>query len=443
MKNGAETYGGIFMLKLVSKPEYEEQTAASRDRRMAWWREARFGMFVHFGLYSVLGRHEWAMAGENWPVAEYEKLAEGFRPKPGAPKEWARLAKAAGMKYMVLTTRHHEGFSLWNSKVNPYNSVNYGPKRDIVGEFVEACREQGLRVGFYSSLMDWRHPDGGIAAYDSAARKRFTDYIYGLNEELLTGYGKIDILWFDVSRPMEHAEGWNSVEMNQRLRALQPDIIINNRSHLPEDFGTPEERITADSGRDWEACMTFNGLSWGYIDSDQALPYSYNVQRILRMLATCASRGGNLLLNIGPAPDGSVPPEAVAPLTQTGNWLEKNGECVYGKLFNFKTTGGVGGQLCSLSRKGNTVYAWNWIWPAKGELIIGGLTGKLKAAHLLEDGRPLGFTQEKYRIIFRDLPVDGRDKVAGVTVIALEFEEAPGMVSFASQPPLTSGRAAD
>jgi alpha-L-fucosidase len=428
------------MLKLVSKPEYEEQTAASRDRRMAWWREARFGMFIHFGLYSVLGQHEWAMAGGNWPVKDYEKLADKFQPKVGAPREWAKLAKAAGMKYLVLTTRHHEGFSLWDSKVNPYNSVNYGPKRDIVKEYVEACREYGLRIGFYSSLMDWHHPDGGAAAYDSAARKRFNDYIYGLNEELLSNYGKIDILWFDVARPMEGAEGWNSLEMNQRLRAIQPDIIINNRTYLPEDFGTPEEHITAEKDRDWEACMTFNGLSWGYIDSKQAAAYSYNAQRILKMLSTCTNSGGNLLLNIGPAPDGSVPEEAVEPLTTIGKWLEKNGECAYGKLVNLQGNRGVGARLSSLSRKGNRIYVWNWIWPGQGELIVGGFPTKLKSASILGTGQDLKFVQEKYRIIFKDLPGDGQDKIAGVTVIALDFDSEPEMVPFASQPPLTAGR---
>jgi alpha-L-fucosidase len=428
------------MARLLSKTEYEEMTAASRDRRAAWWREARFGMFIHYGLYTVLGRHEWAMAGENVPIKEYEKLAHGFLPKPGAPREWAKLAKAAGMKYMVLTTRHHEGFSLWNSKVNPYNSVNYGPKRDIVREFVDACREFGMGIGFYSSLMDWHHPDRGAAAYDSAARKRFNDYIYGLNEELLTNYGKIDILWYDVARPMEHAEGWNSVEMNQRLRALQPDILINNRSLLAEDFGTPEEHVTAEKDRDWEACMTFNGLSWGYIDSKQAAAYSYNAPRILRMLSTCANGAGNLLLNIGPAPDGSVPPEAVEPLTAVGKWLEKNGECAYGKVNSFGGLRGVGGRLCSLSRKGNVVYAWNWIWPGNGEMVIGGFTTKLKSARLVASGQNLKFTQEKYRIIFKDLPKDGQDTITGVTVIALEFESEPETVSYAAQPPLTLGR---
>jgi alpha-L-fucosidase len=242
---------------------------------------------------------------------------------------------------------------------------------------------------------------------------------------------------------MESFEGWNSLEMNQRLRAIQPDIIINNRSLLPEDFGTPEEHVTADKDRDWEACMTFNGLSWGYIDSEQAAAYSYNAPRILRMLAVCANGCGNLLLNIGPAPDGSVPPEAAEPLGAVGSWLEKNGDCAYGKLDSLAGRRGIGGQLFSLSRKGNTIYTWNWIWPAGGDLVVGGITGKLKAVRLLGSGRTLSFTQEKYRIVIRDLPRDGRDPIAGVTVAALEFEGEPGFVSYAARPPLCQGRAWD
>jgi alpha-L-fucosidase len=427
------------MIQLLSKPEYEEKTARDRDRRMAWWREARFGMFVHFGLYSVLGRHEWAMAEENWPVDEYEKIAPRFQPKPGAPREWAKLAKAAGMKYMVLTTRHHEGFSLWDSKANPFNSVNYGPKRDIVREYVDACREFGLRIGFYSSLMDWHHPDGGAAAYDSAARKRFTDYIYALNEELLTQYGKIDILWYDVSRPMETFEGWNSLEMNQRLRALQPDIIINNRSKLDEDFGTPEERIAAEKDRDWESCMTYNGISWGYVDSAQVGPYSYTAPQILKMLARCTSGGGNLLLNIGPAPDGSVPPEAIEPLSAVGKWLEKNGDCAYGRVSRPKSWG-IGSGLCALTLKGNKAYLWNSIWPTDGELILGGFVSKVKSARILATGRELNFVQEKHRIFLRGLPPDCRDTLVGVTVIVLEFDGEPETIGFASRPQLNNGR---
>lgn len=227
----------------ISKAEYERQVSATRDERMKWWRDARFGMFVHLGLYSVYGKHEWAMAMENWPPEEYAKFADGFLPKEGCCREWARLAKSAGMKYMVLTTRHHEGFSLWDSQVNPFNSMNYGPKRDIVREFVDACREFGLKVGFYSTLMEWKHPDSGRCAYDSQARIRFNKYIMELNRELMTNYGKIDVLWYDVPQPMESHEGWNSLELNQMVRSLQPDIIINNRSRLDEDFQTPEGKI--------------------------------------------------------------------------------------------------------------------------------------------------------------------------------------------------------
>jgi alpha-L-fucosidase len=370
---------------LLSKPEYEEWTAGTRDARMSWWREARFGMFVHFGLYSALGRHEWAMTQENIPIAEYEKLADQFNPKPGAPREWAALAKEAGMKYIVLTSRHHEGFSLWDSKANPYNSVNFGPKRDIVREFVDAAHEYGLKFGFYSSLMDWHHPDGWRCAFDQEAKKRFLDYIEALNTELLTQYGKVDILWYDVANPMENWEGWNSLERNQRLRALQPDIIINDRSLLPEDFGTPEEHITAES-RDWEACMTFNGLSWGYIDAKQAQPYAYNAQKIIRMLNTCASGGGNLLLNIGPAPDGSVPADAIAPLMQVGAWLKENGSAVYGSVNRVRGWGGGGNGVTGASSKGNNIYLWNYIWPAGGQMGLGGYRNAPKSVRFVKDG---------------------------------------------------------
>ncbi len=408
------------MPKLMSKPEYEIWTASTRDARMDWWRDARFGMFVHYGLYSVRGMHEWEMCWENFPIEEYEKLADKFNPKPGAPREWAKLAKAAGMKYMVFTTRHHEGFSLWDSKVNPYNSVNYGPHRDIVREYVDACREYGLKIGFYSSLMDWHHPDGWKCAFDMDARKRFNDYILALNEELLTNYGKIDILWYDMSYPMKSWEGWDSVNLNSRLRELQPDIIINNRAKLDEDFGTPEGHITAE-GRDWEACMTFNGLSWGYVDSEQVAPYSYTPQRILDMLKTTACGGGNLLLNIGPTPDGSVPTEAIEPLTTVGRWLEVNGEAVYGKgrgniLLNGVTRGGI---------RGNNVYAWNQIWPHTGEMALAGFTTKCNRITYLATGEEIEFEQRTGRILLKNLPITPPDKIAGVTILKLEFDERP------------------
>jgi alpha-L-fucosidase len=425
-----------------SKKDYEQQTSDSRDHRMAWWREARFGMFIHYGLYAQIGRNEWAMTCENIPIPEYEKLANSFQPKPGAPREWAALAKKAGMKYMVMTTRHHEGFSLWDSKANPYNSVNYGPRRDIVREFVEACREYGLGIGFYSSLMDWHHPDGWRCAFDTEARKRFNQYITALNTELLTQYGKIDILWYDVSLPMESWEGWDSLERNQAMRALQPDLIINDRSHLPEDFGTPEEHITA-TDRDWEACMTFNGLSWGYVDSKQAVPYSYNAQRILKMLQTCASGGGNLLLNIGPAPDGSVPQEVVEPLTTVGSWLKENGAAAYGRMVKSKGWPGTsfgGNGVTTATCSGNTVYLWNAIWPTSGEMGLGGYMNAPKSVRLLKDGTPLEFEHRGHRLLLKNLPMNVPDQHAGVTVIELVFDEVPRFLFGSYYPQLHGGR---
>lgn len=406
------------MYELISKSEYEEIIEESRDIRMGWWREARFGMFIHYGLYSVEGKHEWAMAMENWDPDEYAKFADGLLTKPNACREWAALAKKAGMKYMVLTTRHHEGFSLWNSKVNPFNSVNYGPKRDIVREFVNACREYGLKIGFYSSLMDWKNPDGAACVADSAARLRFTKYIQELNRELMTNYGTIDILWYDVPSPLTSWEGWDSLSLNKMVRDLQPDIIINNRSRLDEDFSTPEGRIEAKE-RDWESCMTFNGMSWGYIDSEQAKPYSYSPQQILRMLYQVTKDGGNLLLNIGPSPDGSVPQEAVMPLTNVGKWIDENHHFIYGikqrKGITYHSTSGV-------SFEGKRAYVWNFIWPKDGKIIIGGILTKLKDAKLVLDGTPIEFDQDQYQIILKNLPSSIPDKSLGITMICLEFE---------------------
>lgn len=409
---------------MLSIQEYEKQIAESRDRRMKWWREARFGMFVHFGLYSLVGRNEWLQACENIPPEEYEELADSFNPREGCCREWAALAKKAGMKYMVLTTRHHEGFCLWDSKVNPFNSVNYGPHRDIVREFVDACREYDLKIGFYSSLMDWRHPDGGIAINDAEARMRFTKYIRDLNEELLTNYGKIDILWYDMPWPMESAEGWDSLERNQFLRSLQPDIIINDRSRIAEDFGTPEGEIKPVE-RDWEACMTFNDISWGYIDSKQAAPYSYTPQRIVGMLQVCCERGGNLLLNIGPAPDGSVPEEAVEPLTKVGEWLEVNGEAVYGKLEKTAVNTNQGNGVSRPTTKGNTVYMWNKIWaPYKGNMWLGGFLNCPKAVTYM-DGTPIEFEKKGDRILLKNVCAENPDPILNYPVLKIIFDEKP------------------
>src|SRR5947209_7454056 len=299
---------------------------ADRARRMKWWHEAKFGMFIHWGLYSVLGRHEWSMENEAIPVAEYEQLARRFTPKPNASRDHARLAKRAGKRYMVMTTKHHEGFCLFDTKTTNYCAPKQGPGRDLVREYVEAARAERLRVGFYYSLMDWHHPDGARCANDEAARRRFVDYIHTHLRELLTNYGKIDVLWYDVSWPLD-VKGWESERMNEMVFQLQPDIIVNNRNKLPGDFSTPEQRIeAAEAGRAWESCMTMND-SWGYqrADDDWKTP-----KQVIRNLITCAHDGGNYLINIGPKGDGSIPAESVAILGTVGDWMDRNGSALYG-----------------------------------------------------------------------------------------------------------------
>jgi alpha-L-fucosidase len=405
-----------------AQPHTQIESQAQRDERMRWWRQARFGMFIHWGLYSQLGRHEWVMNRERIPLAEYEPLADSWHPKERPARQWARLAQQSGMRYMVMTTKHHEGFCLWDTRQTDYNAVRRGPGRDLVAEYVEACREYGLKIGFYYSLMDWHHPDGARCAIDEAARRRFLDFTQGCVRELLSNYGPIDILWYDVSWPLRSPELWESQQMTAMARRLQPGLIVNNRAQLPEDFGTPEEQVAAEaSGRDWEACMTFNG-SWGY------MPYApdeewHSSRAVLNMLRTAAGGQGNLLLNIGPAPDGSVPPLAYQRLAPVGAWLEKNGEAVYGlveradDLMEWMPLG-------AWTVKGHSAYFWCTRWPA-GRLAIGGLKPRVVRASFLATGEPLQFEQTGNRLVFKGLPEDDPDPVTGVTVIKLECDDQP------------------
>ncbi|MBI5095980.1 MAG: alpha-L-fucosidase [Candidatus Hydrogenedentes bacterium] len=405
----------------MAKTQESAAVLKDRARRMKWWHDARFGMFVHWGLYSQLGRHEWAMNRERIPISEYEKLADSWKVKPRPAREWAALAKKAGMKYMVMTTKHHEGFCLWDTQQTAYNAVKRGPHRDLVAEYVDACREFGLKVGFYYSLMDWHHPDGARCAKDEKARRRFLDFTHGCVRELMSNYGKIDILWYDVAWPFSTPEGWESKKMNAMARKLQPDIIVNNRSWLPEDFGTPEEHIRAeDAGRAWEACMTFNG-SWGWLPTPPEDWHS--VRKVLDMLRQVSSEQGNLLLNIGPKPDGSVPELANERLSAVGKWIAKNGEAMYGAVdrcggrFEWMNTG-------AYTLKKNSLYYWCSRWPGK-ELAIGGLKGSLRKVTRLDTGANVKFRQEKFRVLLQGLPENCPDKVAGVVVFKLDFASAP------------------
>jgi alpha-L-fucosidase len=393
------------------------------EKRMAWFRAARFGMFVHWGLYSQVGRHEWVMNLERIPVAEYDNLADTWNPRPNAAREWAKLAKQAGMRYIVMTTKHHEGFCLFNTKQTDFNAVQRGPKRDLVAEFVEAARAEGLKVGFYYSLMDWHHPDGVACRTDEAARRRFVDFTHNIVRELMTNYGKIDLLWYDVNWPLT-AEGWESARLNSMVRSLQPHIVINDRSGLPEDFGTPEQNIIPEhGGRMWEACMTFND-AWGYTPIDTHFKSTWTV---LGMLREVASGGGNLLLNIGPSPAGDVPAPCVKSLKQVGRWLKTYGPSVYDAtdrwvaLTRNKNWTWLNQPACDFTLNGSKIYVHVNRWTGT-TLAIGAIENKVLAARIL-GGPQVEFSQAGGRLILSGLPEKAPHPL--VTVIELEVEGKP------------------
>jgi alpha-L-fucosidase len=409
---------------LVSLPEYQASIAASRDQRMGWWRRARYGMFIHFGLYSLLGRHEQVQITECIPDREYARLARRFRPEPGCARSWAALARRSGMKYVVFTAKHHDGFCLWDTAQTTFSSVATGG-RDLVAEHVAACREAGLKVGLYYSLLDCHHPDGARSAYDPEARRRFIDYTHACVQELMTRYGRIDVLWYDVARPFQHHEGWETLALNQIVRSLQPHIIINERGRLEEDYTTPEESIPTKMplGRDWEACKTMNGF-WSWMpsaDCDTLSP-----RDIVGMLGTVSSGGGNLLLNIGPKPDGSIPEASSASLLAAGQWLKRHRVAVQGDLDRgIALWGATACGLCTV--RGNRVYLWCRHWPAP-EMGLGGFGGRLVSAQIFGSDHPLRFRQKGWRIELLDLPIACPDPIAGTGMIELRFDGPPGFV---------------
>lgn len=388
--------------------------AADRIRRLRWWHAARFGMVIHWGLYSVLGRHEWAMEMEAIPVREYEQLAARFKPRPGAPREWAKLARRAGQRYMVMTTKHHEGFCLFNTRTTNYCAPRQACGRDLVAEYVEAAHAEGLRVGFYFSLMDWHNPDGARCATDEAARRRFVDTVHTQIRELLSNYGKIDILWYDYDWPLD-PKGWESERMNRMVFELQPDIVVNDRNGLPGDFSTPEQEIVPDkSGHAWETCMTLNE-SWGYQRADDDMK---SAKTVLRNLITCARSTGNYLLNVGPDGDGAIPKPSADVLSAIGAWLDKYGSTIYESEV-CKVGGSV---FANFTRKGNTLFTHVYFW--QGETFsIGGLKVKVRSARLLPSGRAVQFKQTPLRLKFTGLPRRAPDEP--VSVIALECDGEP------------------
>lgn len=283
--------------------------------------QLKFGMFVHFGLFSAMGRGEWVMNREQIPPEEMRSIAQNFNPDKFDADAICRLALDSGMKYIVFVTMHHDGFRLYDTALSDHNSVKVCG-RDLVAEMVDACRRYGLKIGLYHSLNNWfDQPDAVAALEDEAAYEKFIQATFARLKELVTKYKPFDIMWYDGWWPF-NAQGWQAEKMNAMLKSIHPDLIFNGRNCLPGDFGTPEQHLTAPKPyRPWEACVTLNN-SWGYVEGDDSWKHPLEVTN---MLKSCAVNGGNLLLNVGPRGDGSIPEKTVEILQKVGSWLRNGG----------------------------------------------------------------------------------------------------------------------
>jgi alpha-L-fucosidase len=397
--------------------------------RMRWFHQARFGMFIHFGLYSLWGRGEWVMFVERIPKAEYAKLAEQFNPLRFDPDAWAETARNAGMRYMVLTARHHDGFCLFDSQVSDFTSVKTAARRDLVAEYVQACRKAGLRVGLYYSLLDWRFPGYFDPLRHPASAKALVEQAHVQVRELMTHYGEIDELWYDGDWichgqvKVDPVQFWRSRELNAMVRRLQPRILINNRSGIQEDLDTPEQQVKASaSGRGWETCMTIgDSAGWGYVKYS---PNMKTVPQLLQNLVTAAAGEGNFLLNVGPKPDGTLREEEVSRLKEIGDWMKVNGEAIYGsQRCSLPDQQLPGAPLGMWTRKGNTAYLHVFRWPGHTAVIPLVATRALSAT-LLANGQPAEIRQEfNGRLVISGLPEIPPHPY--VNVIKIEFAEPP------------------
>lgn len=397
--------------------------SSSRTDRMVWFHEARFGMFIHWGLYSLLQRGEWAMYLERIPTNEYATLADEFKPKKFDADSWAGIAAESGVKYVALTTRHHDGFCLFDSQISDFTAPKTAAKRDFVEEYVEACRRAGLKVGLYYSLIDWRFP----GCYDQVKHKKsaaaMVEQAHEQVRELMSNYGRIDLLWYDGGCVMNRPKGfhagrfWKASALNAMVRRLQPEIIINGRSGTPEDFDTPEQHVTpSKAGRVWESCMTV-GDTWGYSASENnAKPVSRLVQDLVR----AAKFSGNYLLNVGPKPNGTIRGSERKRLLQVGQWLKENGESIYGseRAFTAEPAGTVG----EWTQKGNSGYIHVFRWPGK-KLTVSGIGTKVNRVTMLATNEEFEFELEDGRLTISGLPKKPMNEFD--TVLEVEFEGKP------------------
>ena len=414
----------LFLIGLIlSVNQLSAQEVASKEyasnyknvmERTQWWRDARFGMFIHFGAYAVPARGEWVKSNERLTTETYQKYVDEFNPKDFDAKAWAKTAKAAGMKYAVLTAKHHDGFCMFDSKLTDYKlSKNFGG-RDLVREFLDAFRAEGLKVGLYYSLIDWHHadypnvgnhPQRDDKEYGKRSFKwdNYLKYMHGQVEELVKNYGKLDIMWFDYSFDDYSGEKWKATELVSMIRKYQPDIILDNRLSVNEgtsakqrmlktigDFESPEQGIPDGPLIDkynnplpWETCLTLNG-GWGYTEQDHNWK---SPELIVQILVNCVSKNGNLLLNVGPDARGKIPQESVDILTEVGKWMAMNGESVYG----CGATNLPKPDWGRYTQNGNTIYA-HWMNPNLGQLNAKGIDGDMvKNIYLLKSGGELSY----------------------------------------------------
>lgn len=420
-------------------PELPDSTAGDTS----WFVHDRFGLFIHWGLYSAAASKEWIKHRECMSDERYQRYFDHFNPDLLDPAAWAREAKNAGMKYFVITTKHHEGFCLWDSALTEYKAPNTPAGRDLLAPIVEAFRAEGLKVGFYHSLLDWNHPEYPIDEYhplrlDMEKRNqsrdiaKYREYLHAQTRELLTNFGKIDIIWFDFSYSKldwgwsrgRGKDDWHSEELMAMVRELQPGIIVNDRLEIGGDVRTPEQTMPRSwmkvDGKPvvWEACHTLNG-SWGY-DRDN-LDWKSS-KMLIGMLIDAVSKGGNLLLNVGPNARGRFEPKAIERLRGIGEWMDLHSRSIYGcTASDFEPP-----KFGLYTQNGKQLYLHLFEWPY-GEIVLPELAGKVDYMQLLNDASEIGFwntenptNSEEERSLSISLPVQQPDVAVPVIEIFLK-----------------------
>ncbi|HUX97046.1 MAG TPA: alpha-L-fucosidase [Bacteroidales bacterium] len=406
----------LLIISQYSQAQLPKETEAQKIQRMKWWTDARFGMFIHWGLYALPARHEWVKNYERLNNEQYQKYFEMFNPDLYDPREWAKQAKAAGMKYVVLTAKHHEGFCLFDSKFTDYKATNTPVGKDLIKEYVEAFRAEGLKVGFYYSLIDWHHPDYTIdrmhplrvntdeeyaALNKGKDMSKYREYIKNQVKELLTNYGEISIIWFDFSFPGKNGKGradWDSEGLLKLARSLQPGIIVDDRLDLKDvdggwDFVSPEQvKVTKwpeYNGKriPWETCQTFSG-SWGYYRDEHT--WKSNAQ-LLELLIESVSKGGNLLLNVGPTARGTFDPRAQDRLKSMGEWMKYNNRSIYGCTEAPSEFSAPPNTLLTYNPVTKKLYIHLLAYPM-GRVNLKGMNDKVKYVQFLHDASEVKFS---------------------------------------------------